>query len=61
VSDVAYLFDIPFFDAILQIVHGKLNLIHNGEQLRPPLIVRTRDVHQGVLVIPPLVEPVSSD
>lgn len=61
VSDVAYLFDIPFFDAILKIVHGKLNLIHNSEQLRPPLIVRTRNIHQGVLVIPPLVEAVSPD
>lgn len=60
-SDVAYLFDIPFFDAILKIVHGKLNLIHDSEQLRPPLIVRTRNIHQGVLVIPPLVEAVSPD
>jgi hypothetical protein len=42
-------------------VHGKLYLIHDSEQLCPPLIVRTRNIHQGVLVIPPLVEPVSSD
>jgi len=61
VSDVAYLFDIPFLDAILKIVHGELYLIHDSEQLCPPLIVRTRNIHQGVLVIPPLVKPVSSD
>jgi len=61
VSDVAYLFYIPFFYAVLQIVHGKLNLIHNGEQLRPPFIVGTCNIHQGVLVIPPLVEAVSPD